>query len=165
MEFIRSFLLHCPMWAIFAILYFLVVVILLPIRRIFQGVPFNHSFASVYGDTALILAIMVGLEILRKSSADWWVYTVEFHMVALIFGMIFGLCWQVRSGTKDAGDVWHNLVSVPLLIYCLTVTVLPTFGRANYWEKAGMSAFFLFWFFLVLYDLKEGRLTMHHRHQ
>ncbi len=120
------FLTAYPLWITVPILYFLTVGILLPIRRVFEGRAYNHSFASEYGDLALIMVIMIGAGILeRMNHVNAIMATTGFHMIIGLAAISIGLYWASREQWGPAGDMFHNLVSVPILIYFLCTYAVP----------------------------------------
>src|SRR5258708_24949568 len=91
-----------PWWVVFAVLYFLVIGILPIIRRIFEGQTYNNCLSSEYGDVALILVIMIGVDVLRRTEhVDGFVGTINFHNIIGFAVVVVGIVWQLATMEKE----------------------------------------------------------------
>jgi hypothetical protein len=181
---------NVPFWLLFLGLYIIVVGVLLPIRQFQEGLPYNVSFASEYGDLALILIIMIGAEVLQRTGASGMMGTLQFHVVVGVIALLVGFVWQcitssgaqsrdvfvfpagmfnpfylpgmvleyILNGGVTLADSFHNMIGVPVLIYFLTTTILPTFRSATWFEMGSMFSLVMIWTLLVWYDARHGRL-------
>jgi hypothetical protein len=150
------FLVNCPTWVVFTFLYTILIGALLPIRKWKEGLPYNNSFASEYGDIALILVVQIGAEVLKRGSANDCLRTTELYYG--MFAVCVGILWQLVAPSRNLGDTFHNVVGVPTIIYFLSITVLHALWPATLTEKVAMITFGVAWLLLVIYDAKSGRL-------
>ncbi|MFA5098899.1 MAG: hypothetical protein WC461_01620 [Candidatus Paceibacterota bacterium] len=163
MEGIYEFLYWCPMWAVAGALYFLVIGILFIIRDWQEGLPYNISVASQQGDLALIVAILIGVEILkRQQSLPEWMGT-NFQFILFAVSVSFGLLYQLVVfflGNKwgTAADAFHNMFIAPLLLFMLVTTVPVTVLYGVWFEKTCVIFCLLVWLLTLLFDIIDGRL-------
>lgn len=165
---IYRFLHLCPIWLTATLLFFLCISVLHLIRDKCEGLPYNVSWASQYGDHALITAILIGCTVLQRTqmTESWWNNPIA-QMIWMGFSILVGGGHQVfylfraAKGYRNydtAADTYHNIVIIFLFLYLLG-TILPvTFVYGSPFENFITISCLLILGKLYLYDRKDGRL-------
>src|SRR3989344_5673004 len=158
-----SFLTSFPEWQIFAILFFLCIGVLPIGRLLIEGRSYNISYASAYGDIALILMALIAKEILYQHPAPEWLSSHLYQRVAFwicVFAGIVSDAVAVKTGRGwgTLMDFYHNIVVVPLLLYMLA-TAIPLIFTQGTWSDRGYTFLLAgIWIWTFIADALTGRL-------
>jgi hypothetical protein len=157
-----------PLWLMFAVLYVLCIAILHIGRWAFEGHAYNTSFASEYGDIALITIILIGATVLKgQSSVSGVLGFLVFQGTVAGMCLIAGLYSNYFLNAKEVMDIYHNMIVLPLLAYLLLTTVPVIFKYGTPLEKTAVVILIVIWALLGYYDIATGRLdqrTWLHNH-
>src|SRR3989338_2045380 len=123
-----SFLTSFPEWQIFAILFFLCIGVLPIGRLLIEGMSYNISYASAYGDIALILMALIAKEVFSSDLVAGWLSSHSYQEVTFWICACVGIVSCVVAVKTGRGwgtfmDFYHNIIIVPLLLYTLTTAI------------------------------------------
>jgi len=158
-----SFLTSFPEWQVFAILFFLFIGILPIGRLLIEGRSYNISYASAYGDIALILMALIAKEILYQHPAPEWLSSHSYQEVTFWICVCIGVACYVTAVKTGHGwgtfmDFYHDIFIVPLLIYML-ITAIPLIFTQGTWSDRGYTFLLAgIWIWTFIADAFTGRL-------
>jgi len=149
-----------PIWASGLILYGLTLFVIPIARDLFEGLPYQVAYSAQIGDPLLIGAVLIAATILQRGQPlPDWVASRAFNLVSVLVGIGVGLAWLILSKTTRFGDLYHNAVVVPLMLY-LGITVAPVVAfNGTRPEKAWVILLTTSWLICVLWDFASGRLN------
>lgn len=134
------------------------------IRELSEGVPYNLSRGSKYGDRALIICLLLGISILQRSGAvlPHYVNNIYNQVGTVGFAILVGIAWQMHDVSARAvntvTDAAHNLIVVPIFVF-LFLVMAPVFVYCGTPKECGMALLLvIFWAVMVCWDAKLGRL-------
>ena len=158
-----SFLTSFPAWQIFAILFFLCIGVLPIGRLLIEGRSYNISYASAYGDIALILTALIAKEILSQHPAAEWLESQSYQSVAFWICACVGIVSYVVAVKTGHGwgtfmDFYHSIIIVPLLLYMLATTIPLIFVGGTMVDQAYIFALAGIWIWTFIADAFTGRL-------
>ncbi len=175
-----------PLWAIGVSLYLLMIGLIVWIRAKYEGEPYNNSMSSAHGDIFLIFGVMAAGEAFQRPDNFGWLASPIFH--TLLFGMslLVGVVVQVKASRvrifqtskggfslmdvleniwtalrhrENPSDRFHNLVSVPVMVYFgFSIGIPAMFWFGRWYEKVFEWSCFFVWLRLVLFDSQTERL-------
>jgi hypothetical protein len=147
------------LWLTFAVLYFFCIGILHIGRWAFEGHAYNTSFASEYGDIALITVVLIGVTVLRfQSHITGVLENLDFQVILAGVCLIAGLASNYYLNAKEVMDIYHNMVVFPLLAYLVLTTVPVIFKYGTTLEKTAIVVLIVIWALLGVIDIATGRL-------
>jgi hypothetical protein len=150
-----------PIWAMYLIMFIVVLGVLFILRDKYEGLYYNTSYSAVLGDGALVAVVLMAAGILQRGWVllPTWAQGGYFHSLALVAGVILGIFWVMIDDPKQWGDKYHHLVIAPLLCY-LGITLLPLiYMNGKWWEKVTTICLIFLWAGLVVYDIETNRLV------
>ena len=147
------------------VLWFLVVGVLHIGREHYEGLAYNVSRASEYGDSALVGCILIGLEVLKRNGAPDLMNSNMYGWIWCAIAVATAVVWEL-SVLKQNGwrfvetvmDTYHNLFVVPVLVYLLGTMVPITFRRGTMGEMILTCLMAALLPVLVISDARQGRL-------
>jgi hypothetical protein len=154
-------LVDTPWWQTIGILFFICVGCLPVIRWATEGVAFNNAFSSAYGDPALNVAALIGVETLARHGIPAWMFTYQPIFIAFSVAVGLGFVFQSGGPGKNTfADNLHNFIIVPILTYTTGfVGLLAVFSYGTATEQAWFVLYVLIWFVLYFVDLMRGALN------
>ena len=141
------------------------------IREKTEGLPYNLSIGSRYGDTFLILGCLIGMYILQQKGIEafpWWLKYDGVHVVVLALTIpVVAKCTNLpgdwRYVPRRWGDIYHNVFILPLLFY-LVVVLGQVIAFVGDWQQRGGAALLVFaWVLCVLSDARNNRFDQRSR--
>jgi len=154
-----------PIWATALIMYVLVQGVLFVLRDKCEGLYYNTSYSAVLGDGALVVVLLMAAAILQRGSAmPEWLQNRNYHIGALLSGLMLGVVWLIRDYPEQWGDRYHHLVIAPLLCY-FGITLVPViFKNGTKVEIVATICLVAVWAVLCVYDAKTDRLNQRNYH-
>jgi len=149
-----------PIWAVALLLYTVTLGMIFILRDKCEGVFYNTSYSAMLGDGALIVAVLLAAEILKRGGVlPGWMQLKWLHWVAFLCGVLLGVVWCVVDLPEQWADAYHHIMIAPLLVY-LGITLLPVIWvLGTHAEKLATLFMVLLWATLVVYDAKTERLN------
>lgn len=161
----QSILSQTNPWLTGIALYLCTVTIGLLGRKIFEGLAYNVSYSSKYGDAALVMCIVIAARILqREPSLPDWLVSRNFHVICAVISVVIGLAVgglaivQTTWAQSQIIDMCHNFLVVPFFLYTLSTMLPVTYWQGTTYEKIVTLACLVTWLALVWYDAHNGRL-------
>lgn len=152
--------LEVPWWVLYifgpALLYYISIEAVLELRWFFQGLRYNVSLASSWGDVALGAFAFIAVYQIRQGARNGLLDSGKWHLAVAAFWILAGLIMFI-TGEKEVGDVYHNVLVLPLLGY-LVVSMAPVLLEMSWKMRLIEVALLLVWVVLIAYDIKTGRL-------
>jgi hypothetical protein len=149
-----------PIWASSLILYGVTIGVIYLARDFFEGLPYQVAYSAQFGDAVLAAAVLIGATILQRGdSLPSRFSNGNFHVLAALISVSFGLTWWAIDRPQHWGDVYHHLFVAPLILY-LAITLLPVIlinGKTG--EKLWVLCFALLWATLVVFDVTHERMN------
>lgn len=131
-------------------------------RQVHEGLSYNISFASEIGDPAIIFAILVVPEILRRPEGvlEWMEKDSAFFMLPLIASIAFSAFYdlETRNPSRTVMDAFHNRIIAPVLFYLLITSVPVVWVHGSKVEMSIFFGLFFVWVVCMAYDYADGRL-------
>ncbi len=158
------FLQKIPSWVLFAGLYGICIGILPVGREFFEGLPYNISWASQFGDLFLMGIIIVGGEILKNTELNGELSANTTHsqwrviFICLAVGVIAQFMLVSTRPRAMIVDTYHNIVVVPLLLNLLIAAGMVIYKYGTGSQKKEALFFLSIWFVLLILDAINGRL-------
>ena len=146
-----------------AAVYSLAVLVLYPMRAVFEGAAYNVARSSNIGDFFLVAMIFVAWHLLHDLGVQppaWavhpaWPLGCRFLGVVAAFYFTFGQTLLLRS---HAADIYHNSVVMGVLVFMM-VYIAPLILWSGEWRFITVSLLLLAgWAALVVSDIGTGRL-------
>ncbi len=142
-------------------LYAVTVLVLWPMRLVFEGAAYNVAFSSKFGDAALCgFAATAGLMLVRGVAMPEWALSLDFHLICAGVAMGVGVgiaLFVVPIWRSQVTDAYHNLFVVSVYVY-LVLTMAPVYFYVGPAAIALGSAYIIVWILLLRDDAAENRL-------
>ena len=149
-----------PLWLAAGVLELLCIAMMHFLRDVFEGLPYNVSLASEYGDQALIVAVLIGLEVSKRQVERTFFQSTTFVGVALVLTLVVTLVANKTflAHTSQIADWYHNIFVMPLfvLLLCLAIPMVIQSGRTI--EQVAALTLVWFWVMMFVCDVCLGRL-------
>ena len=114
-----------PLWLTMWILFMSTIGMMFLSRDMSEGLFYNTSYSAMLGDGALLAAVLMAAEMLRKGVLPpLWSRGRRFHFGAVVVAVLFGFMWWAHDRPQQWADCYHHLVIAPLIAY-LAITLLP----------------------------------------
>ncbi len=144
---------------------YVICIAILPVgREFFEGLPYNISWASQFGDLFLVGVIIIGGEILKNTelNARLPANTVRSQWIWFFICLTFGAMMQlVLVNTRPRAmviDTYHNVVVISLLFNLLIAAGVVIYKYGNFNQKRQAIFFLAIWLVLLVLDAINGRL-------
>ena len=149
-----------PIWATALILYMVTMGMIFFLRDRYEGLFYNTSYSAMLGDGALIVAVLMATEMLKRgASLPYWAQAGGYQFVVGVIGLALGLVWYTLDAPEQWGDCYHHIVIAPMLCY-LGITLLPVVAvNGNIWEYCATIFLIATWLALVIFDASQDRLN------
>lgn len=152
-----------PIWATAAIVTGILMAV--PVGRgIFEGLPYNVSYASLVGDMGLMISVLIAATIIQRGG----IYIPRFlqsgtiHFLILLATFALGVIICVLTLSSRQGqvmDIYHDVILSPLFLY-LAITLVPiVYRNGTRVEKRAVFGFFLLLLLLAGFDIKFDRMN------
>lgn len=149
-----------PIWASGLMLYGVTMGVIYVVRDIFEGLPYQVAYSAQFGDAVLAGAVLVAATILQRDPVlPGWLMGGNFHVIAALISIGFGVTWWAIDRPAQWGDLYHHLFIAPLILY-LAITLLPVILlNGTRIEKSCVLCFALLWAALVVFDVTHARMN------
>ena len=155
-----------PIWETIFVFYLLTQFVVDAGRELFEGFSYNISHAARYGDVGLFIIIIIGVTILQRGLVfESFIATRNFQFTCAGIGILAGIIMfliefymVLHSVSRQLVDIYHNIIILPLFVYLLVSLIPVIYFHGNLTDQSVTAVCFLFWFVLVLYDIKNKRL-------
>jgi len=166
---IHYYLAVIPWPVTFAVLWILSVGILWPMRKYFEGIAYNVSRSSQWGDFFLASAFILGVLALRQAHEPLppWLGSIASQVVLLVLSYAAATAYvtvmPMLQGKptifrQEWAEIYHGLFIFPFLLYLVATALLATFCIGEWRVLAIELVFVLVWLGLVGYDGWYGML-------
>jgi hypothetical protein len=127
---VYRFMAEYPVWAVPTAMFSFALAPILVLRAVFEGLPYQVSYAALFGDPGLVIAFMIVATIFRENRVTRIPTRLQKGLVhlyvyggCLLFAALVSLStMQSRSG--QLGDLWHDFIVAPIFLY-MGITMAP----------------------------------------
>ena len=98
-----------PIWLTALVLYVVTLGAIFVLRDRFEGLFYNTSYSAMLGDGALMVAVLMAAEILKREGGppDFGSHGF-YHANALLAGILVGFIWWMVDRPEQWADVYHH---------------------------------------------------------
>lgn len=146
-----------PIWTTAAIVTGILMAV--PVGRgIFEGLPYNVSYASLVGDMGLMISVLIAATIIQRGEiiVPKFLQNKTTHFLILLASFALGVIVCVLTLSSRSGqvmDIYHDVILSPLFLY-LAVTLVPVvYYNGTRVEKRAVFGFVLLLLVLVGFDI------------
>ncbi len=161
---IHWILVTVPIWATALALIIVTLVAINELRDLMEGVPYQVSRSALYGDTGLIVTILIAATILQRGRVPIPTFAQggEWQLLLLLMCVIVGLAvcrLTLDSRAGQLADIYHDAVVAPLFVF-FGVTLLPVvyYGGTTF-EKIAVHVLIGLWLIFVVTDVLGDRMN------